>query len=47
MLSVKMRHASNTIGYREMMLNFLDDACSLPGMYASLLVIAKFGDDAE
>ena len=32
----------NTIGYREKMLNFLDDACSLPGMYASLLVIRKY-----
>ena len=32
---------SNTNGYREMMLNFLDDAYSLPGMYASLLVIKK------
>ena len=32
---------SNTNGHREMMLNFLDDACSLPGMYASLLVIKK------
>ena len=34
----------NTIGYREKMLNFLDDACSLPGMYASLLVIKKYQD---
>ena len=33
---------SNTNGYREMMLNFLDDACSLPSMYASLLVIRKY-----
>ena len=32
----------NTIGYREKMLNFLDDACSLLGMYASLLVIRKY-----
>ena len=29
------------------MLNFLDDACPLPGMYARLPVIAKFGYDAE
>ena len=28
-------------------MNFLDDACPLPGMYACLLVIAKFGYDAE
>ena len=35
---------SNTNGYREMMLNFLDDAHSLPGMYASLLVIKKSQD---
>ena len=33
---------SNTIGHREKMLNFPDDAYSLPGMYASLLVIRKY-----
>ena len=35
--------ASNTIGYREMMLNFLDDACSLP----SLLVIEKYQESGS